>query len=388
MQSLALYIHIPFCHAICSYCDFNVYAGLSRLMPAFAQALAREIRVVGAGRGLPVHSIFFGGGTPSAMPAALIGDILSVCRESFDIAADAEITLEANPDRLERAEVAAWRALGINRVSFGAQSAQPSELRLFRRTHTFADVATAVQIAREASFDNISLDLIYGIPDQTLDAWRDTLAQSLALAPDHLSLYSLTVEEGTPLSRWVARGQTPAPDPDRAADMYEWAQNALAAAGFAHYEIANWARPGKESRHNLTYWRNAPYLGFGPGAHGSYGGWRYWTVLRPQDYIARLDAADATPDFPFSPALDGRESIDRALEMGETMMLGLRLIREGIAFNRFRERFGLDARDVYVGEIAELEALDLLERDADRLRLTRRGRALGNEVFAAFLPPS
>ncbi len=386
MPSVALYIHVPFCRVICTYCDFNVYAGMSRLMAPFAQAAAREIRLVGAGRGLRVHSIFFGGGTPSLLPSALLEAILAACREAFDVAADAEITLEANPDGLEAAQMAQWRALGVNRLSLGVQSAQEGELRLFRRTHTFADAVKAVHLARDAGFDNINLDLIYGIPYQTLESWQDTLARAIGLAPEHLSLYSLTIEEGTPLHMWVAKGKVPAPDPDLAADMYEVAQDVLAEAGFEHYEIANWARPGRASRHNLTYWRNEPYLGFGPGAHGSYGGWRYWNVRKPQDYIARLEAAEARADFPFSPALEGREPISRELEMGETMMLGLRLIQEGVAFADFQRRFGVDLREVYAQELARYQALGLIEINAERVRLTRRGRALGNEVFAAFLP--
>ncbi|MER3457545.1 MAG: coproporphyrinogen III oxidase, partial [Chloroflexota bacterium] len=272
-------------------------------------------------------------------------------------------------------------ALGVNRLSLGVQSAQEGELRLFRRTHTFADAVRAVRLARDAGFDNINLDLIYGIPYQTLESWQDTLARAIDLAPEHLSLYSLTIEEGTPLHMWVVKGTVPAPDPDLAAD----ASIIASAQKNEHYEIANWARPGRASRHNLSYWRNEPYLGFGPGAHGSYGGWRYWNVRKPQDYIARLEAAEAIADFPFSPALEGREPISRELEMGETMMLGLRLIQEG-AFADFRRRFGVDLREVYAQELAHYQALGLIEVNAERVRLTRRGRALGNEVFAAFLP--
>lgn len=386
MQSVALYLHIPFCRVVCSYCDFNVYAGLGRLIAPYARALAREIHLIGAERGLQARTIFFGGGTPSLMPLLSLANVLAACREAFDVAPDVEITLEANPDGLDGAQVAGWRALGINRLSFGVQSAHENELRLFRRTHTFADVVQAVRLARAAGFDNVALDLIYGIPYQTLASWRETLVRATDLGPDHLSLYGLTVEEGTPLHIWVAKGKVPEPDPDLMADMYEFAQDFLAEAGYQHYEISNWARNGLMSRHNLIYWRNQPYLGFGAGAHGSYGGWRYWNVLTPQDYIARLEAAEAAPDFPFSPALRGSERISRELEMGETMMLGLRLIQEGVAFADFQHRFGADLRLIYAKELERFQEYRLIEVNAERVRLTRRGRVLGNEVFAAFLP--
>ncbi len=386
MQSVALYLHIPFCRVVCSYCDFNVYAGLGRLIAPYARALAREIHLIGAERGLQARTIFFGGGTPSLMPLPSLANVLAACREAFDVAPDVEITLEANPDGLDATQVAGWRALGINRLSFGVQSAHEDELRLFRRTHTFADVVQAVRLARAAGFDNVALDLIYGIPYQTLASWRETLVRATDLGPDHLSLYSLTVEEGTPLHIWVAKGKVPEPDPDLMADMYEFAQDFLAEAGYQHYEISNWARNGLMSRHNLIYWRNQPYLGFGAGAHGSYGGWRYWNVLTPQDYIARLEPAEAAPDFPFSPALAGCERISRELEMGETMMLGLRLIQEGVAFADFQYRFGADMRLIYAKELEQFQKYRLIEVNAERVRLTQRGRVLGNEVFAAFLP--
>jgi oxygen-independent coproporphyrinogen-3 oxidase len=374
-DSLALYLHIPFCRHRCSYCDFNTYAGLERLYTSYTSALAQEVRQ--AGRGERVATVFFGGGTPSILPVPLIAELMAACRSAFEIEADAEISLEANPGTVDQAQLAELRRLGINRLSFGVQSAQPAELILLERLHDFEQAAEAVNLARLAGFENISIDLIYGLPRQTIKSWETTLAAGVALAPDHLSAYCLTVEEGTPLSRWVAAGRVPEPDPDLAADMYELAETMLEQSGFHHYEISNWARPGFECRHNLVYWRNGQYLGFGAGAHSHRDGRRWWNVLAPAAYIALVRSSE-------SPRADSEE-IGPEQAMGETMMLGLRL-NEGVNAFAFQERFGRPLEAVFGSELAELCAAELLEWDGRRLRLTARGRLLGNQVFARFLP--
>ncbi len=374
-EVLALYLHVPFCRRRCSYCDFNTFAGLEELFEPYVAALAGEIRR--AGRGERATSVFLGGGTPSVLPVALTADLLTACREAFTVDTEAEISLEANPGTVDEAQLAGLRRLGVNRLSFGVQSARSDELALLGRLHDFEQAVQAVSMARAAAFDNLSLDLIYGLPRQSLAHWEETLRAALALSPDHISAYCLTVEESTPLADWVASGQVPAPDADLAADMYELAEALLEQAGFVHYEISNWARPGRECRHNLVYWRNGAYLGFGAGAHSHRAGRRWWNARTPAEYVARLEAGD-------SPQEDAEE-IGPALAMGETMMLGLRLC-EGVSAGAFKGRFGRQLNAVYGQELDELKALGLVEWNGRLVRLTARGRLLGNQVFAQFLP--
>jgi oxygen-independent coproporphyrinogen-3 oxidase len=286
--------------------------------------------------------------------------------------------MEANPGTVSAEALAGLRRLGVNRLSLGVQSLHDDELELLGRIHTAAEAAEAVSLARAAGLDNLSLDLIYGLPRQPLAAWQADLEQALDLAPDHLSLYALSVEEGTPLAAAVAAGHLPEPDPDLAADMYELAHERLDAAGYVHYEISNWARPGFECRHNLGYWRNEPYLGLGAGAHSYLDGRRRAAVSRPAEYVRRVLAGES--------AVDTDEAIGPALEMGETMMMGLRLLDEGVAYDRFRRRFGRDLRRVYAAGLAALERRGLIHLLPDRVRLSPRGRLLGNQVFMEFLP--
>lgn len=396
---LSLYLHIPFCTVRCSYCDFNTYAGLESLIDPYARALAAEVRRVGSARPEDfdgrVHTVFFGGGTPSLLKADQLGIVIDAVHEAFEVLPDAEVTLEANPGTVDPASLASYRELGVNRLSFGVQSAQPAELQLLDRLHTFGQVVEAVAWARRAGFDNLNLDLIFGLPHQSPSAWRDTLERTLALEPDHLSLYALTLEFGTPMQTWVARGLLPSPDPDEAADMYEWASEALQSSGFAQYEISNWAKlgpaepddggaPGLACRHNLQYWRNLPYLGFGAGAHGFAAGWRYSVTRSPRAYLERMSGGTRRP-FPFSPALESSQPVAPEVEMGETMMMGMRLTGEGVGEEAFQHRFGRPLSESYPGELRRLMEQGLIERNAGRVRLTRRGRLLGNRVFAAFV---
>lgn len=396
----SVYIHVPFCHHRCAYCDFNIYANQPTLYEAYVQAVAEEIAATASRVGrVHVPTIYFGGGTPSLLPAELIGGLLTAVRTFFEVGADAEVTLEANPrqdagGRTQEANGQAYfaqlRALGVNRLSLGIQSSHEDELHLLRRGHTFDDAATTYQIAREAGFANINLDLIYGLPDQPIDRWSETLRRVIDLKPEHISAYSLQVEEGTALFNWVRDGKVPEPQDEVVAEMYEVTQMMLAEVGFDHYEISNWARHESanqrisdqgnayRSRHNLVYWRNEAYFGFGCGAHSSHAGQRYWNVLKPRDYIAAIEATGE--------AVTERETIDRALEIGETMMLGLRLIGDGIDRARFADRFGVDLNDVYGSVIVPLVEQGLIEELPDRIRLTPRGRLLGNRVFAEFLP--
>ena len=416
MIAYALYLHIPFCRQRCSYCDFNTYTTLGDLQAAYVAALAAEIRQVGAlaaAAGDPrpaVRTIFLGGGTPSLLSPEQLGDILAAAREAFAVLPDAEITMEANPGTVSAGTLAAYRALGVNRLSFGVQSALPGELALLGRAHDFAAAVEAVGLARAAGFDNLNLDLIYGLPGQSVADWARTLAAVLALAAaepaiTHISLYCLTIEPGTPMQRWLSGGDIPAPDADVAADQYELAGRELAAAGFDHYEISNWARPGRECRHNVVYWRNEPYLGLGAGAHGLAGGTRYQVVRQPRAYVRRMLGAvgesrgageqgsggeadrrggDARR-FPLSSAVAAYHQVSPEEAMSDTAITQLRLLDEGLDMAGFAARFGRAFDDVYADEVHQLETWQLLHRRDDRLLLTEQGRFLSNQVFYRFV---
>jgi len=396
--SVGLYIHIPFCARKCPYCDFNSYAGLDTLQAPYVEALIAEMAWLARRREWQADTVFVGGGTPTILPLSLLTGVLDAVGVHFCVSPDAEITVEANPGTVDAAYLAALRAAGVNRLSLGAQSLDDDELRLLGRIHTVDEVMTAFRAARQAGFRNVSLDLIFGLPRQSLDRWRATLTQALALEPEHLSLYSLTVEDGTPLAAWIARGDLPSPDDDLAADMYELAKEMLEAAGYLHYEISNWAKGGASGsqgtthnlravcRHNLVYWRNEAYLGLGAGAHSSWRQRRWYNLPRPQDYVARM-AEEGVGKVPWeSPVVVEVEVINETLAMGETMMLGLRLLKEGVPLARFATRFGRSLLDVYADELTSLQAEGLVERLSDRVRLTRRGWLLGNQVFGCFLP--
>jgi oxygen-independent coproporphyrinogen-3 oxidase len=256
---------------------------------------------------------------------------------------------------------------------------------MLERAHNFVDVINAVTWARQAGFENLNLDLIYGLPEQDLPHWQNTVERALALHPEHLSLYALTLEHGTPFGRWAGRGLLPIPDPDLAADMYEWSMARLAAAGYVQYEISNWALPGRECRHNLQYWRNDEYLGVGAGAHGYAANVRYSNVLRIKTYIERLLSPISLAPFPLSPAAVNQHANSAREDMQETMMTGLRLTDEGVSASVFERRFHRRMTDEFGKDIDELLRFGLLEWTGDRLRLTERGRLLGNQVFMRFV---
>lgn len=371
MKEIGVYIHIPFCFRKCAYCDFNSYAGLEGIFGDYVRALAREIEA--APPGLSAGSIYLGGGTPTILSIPLLEEILAACRARFAFHEEMEITVEANPGTVNKESLKALLLLGVNRLSFGVQSFKGRWLRLLGRIHSAEEARQSFRLAREGGFGRINLDLIYGLPGQKLQDFREDLRQALELAPDHLSLYGLSLKESTPLARRIARGELPPLDSDRAAEMYELAEEMLAESGYLHYEISNWAQPGAMCRHNLRYWRNEPYLGFGAGAHSYFAGKRYANLSRPEDYIARPGEREM------------EEEISQALEMAETMILGLRLVEEGVSFERFFRRFGRPLNEVYGPSLEELVELGLIEINGKRVRLTRRGRLLGNEVFERFL---
>jgi oxygen-independent coproporphyrinogen-3 oxidase len=318
--------------------------------------------------------------------------IVEAIRGAFDIDPAAEMSLEANPGTVDAAHLRGLRGLGFNRISFGVQSFHEAELRRLERIHDAREVEDAYRWAREAGFTNINLDLIYGLEGQTMEAWQTNLDKAIDLGPEHLSLYALTLEEGTPLTRDVARGRNAGPDLDLQADMFEWSRDRLAAAGYAHYEVSNWSRPGFQCRHNLTYWRNGDWLGLGAGAHSHLFDERFAGAASPSRYIALVNeepaAADArTRRDPVSlfRHVTFREPADRAREMSETVILALRL-REGLDLAAFERRFCVSVADAFAMPLQETIALGLTELAGGRLRLRDEAVLLGDEAFLRFLP--
>lgn len=403
-RPLSLYLHIPFCALKCRYCDFNSYAGIEEMLPRFVAALMQEVRLWGdaAGADRLVETVYLGGGTPSLLPLAEMERILVAVRSSFRLASDAELSLEANPGTVDAAYLRGLRHLGINRLSLGVQSFHDDELAALGRIHTAEEARQGFRAAREAGFQRVSLDLIYGLPGQSLQRWQANLEEAIALRPEHLSLYALTVEEGTALAYDVAHGLTPAPDPDAQAEMYEWAADRLARAGYQQYEISNWCLPGEECRHNLVYWRNGQWLGLGPGAHSHWGRscgptdqtYRFADVYSPQTYIRRVTEtaergvqpqAEASSLLRSMRQVAWRELQTRQMAMVDTAILALRL-NEGLDLRAFARRFGPGACRRLRSAFAEMTAAGLLEEGDGRLRLTPRGRLLANEVFVRLLP--
>ena len=392
---IALYVHIPFCETKCPYCDFNTYAGINHLLPPYLSALEREIEVWGTTLGHPtVNTVFLGGGTPSMLSPVQMAGLLSSVREVFPIAAGAEITAEVNPDDASIARLSAFRETGVNRISLGVQSLDEAELRMLGRRHGAAEALAALANITNAGFTNFSADLMYGLPHQGMDTWRSTVKEVVGAGPQHVSAYALTMEEGTPFGKQAADGLMPEQDTDLAADMYWWADNAFAKAGLGNYEISNWARPGMESRHNITYWRNLPYLGVGPGAHSFLGGYRFANMKSPAGYMTKVRAWDA-PSGGLDALLRERpgpvadiDPIDVRTEMADSVILGLRLV-EGLSERSFRGRFGVGLHDAYGEVITRNVVLELLRVDGEGqdavLRLTKQGRFLANEAFVRFL---
>lgn len=397
-SGISLYVHVPFCLSKCPYCDFNTYQGIERLMGPYAEALCTELALWGGVLNRPrVNTVFFGGGTPSYLGPDLLGRIMETVSSSFELVYDAEVTIEANPGDLTTETLAGLNSVGANRLSIGVQSLDDGLLNMLGRRHSADEALAAHSAATEAGFYQVNLDLIYGLPGQTLEQWRATLDSAIGAKPGHLSLYALTLEEGTPMHQWVRQGTLPEPDPDLAADMYELARELLGAAGYGRYEISNWAFAGQESRHNMAYWLNLPYLGVGPGAHSRLGSRRFWTVKPPRDYIrlaekwneswtAVSDGPVEIDDRVLGSALtvDGWEEISTELDMAETMILGLRLA-EGVDLQAFKDRFSADPLALYGAQIDTLTKQGLLESVDGTLRLSNKGFLLSNRVFVEFL---
>jgi oxygen-independent coproporphyrinogen III oxidase len=362
-----LYVHIPFCKHKCGYCDFNAYAGMDRLMPDYVDALERELAGARDRHAFgELETVYFGGGTPSLLPADLATRLLRFVRANFEVAADVEVTLEANPASTDESKLAAWIEGGVNRLSLGVQGFDGRALAVLERRTDAAQATRAFELARSMGMRNISIDLIYAVPFQGRESWLETLRRGMALGPDHVSTYCLTFEEGTLLWRRRAEGRVPEVDPDLQWDQLDAACVELEAAGYRRYEVSNWARPGFESRHNHAYWRCRPVYGAGAGAH-SYAtdgtvARRWWNVARPREYIA------ACPE----PMADGEE-LARRKTAAESLMLGL------------RTEEGMVPPAGFESELAELAAGGLVARIDGRVVPTRRGMDLHNQIALAVL---
>ncbi|MCC7162218.1 MAG: radical SAM family heme chaperone HemW [Anaerolineae bacterium] len=375
----SLFVYVPYCPSICAYCDFNVYARREDEFDAYADAVVREIEITATTIQSPrlAKSLALGGGTPSVLSEAQLGRIVAAVRAHFEFVPDAEWSIEVNPGTVDLTKLRALREMGFGRLSLGVQTFDDRRLESFNRKHTVAQSYEGFEWAREAGFENINLDLIYGLPDQTAADWEKTLERALAFWSEHLSLYGLQVEERTVLKKQIERGKVTKPDPEIAAEMYETAVRVLGRAGFTHYEISNFARPGFESAHNKTYWLNESYLGFGAGAHSFWRGERYENVKLPRVYLRRIHEGTLP--------IASRETISRPMQMAETVFLGLRL-SEGVSWARFSDRFGEDARVVYREPLEFLAASGMLVTDDERMRLTEEGMLLSNQLLWRFLP--
>ena len=381
-DAVSLYIHIPFCRTRCFYCDFNTFAGKEALIPDYVNALQSEIRRQQAYGRETVRSIYFGGGTPSRLPAAETARVMDAIRETFDVRADAEITFECNPCDVDPELAEGLAGLGVNRISLGMQSALPEELKRMGRRHTPEQTADAVRMLKEAGFRNISLDLIYGYPGQTMESWMLSLQKAAELAVQHISLYALSVEEGSALRHQLESGKLVLPNDDDTAEMYERAASFLEDLGFLHYEISNWAADEEYmSRHNMQYWFVLPYYGFGAGAHGWIGHQRIRNESKIGDYIRAVN--ESKERFPAAAEILPQ---DRRTEMQDVMMLGLRMLREGITEERFHARFGEDMREAFRREIRHLEQKQLVRwTDVRRLLLAPEKVMVANQAFIEFV---
>jgi oxygen-independent coproporphyrinogen-3 oxidase len=379
MRRAGIYIHIPFCRSRCSYCDFATGAYDGPLAERYVRAVAAEIMAFDqAPQTLrEVDTIYFGGGTPSLLSPAQVERILEAAHARFRLSRGAEITMEMNPGTLTEDVLRAYRGLGVNRASFGAQTFDDHELRRLGRAHTADDVRQTIRQLSEAGFDNVSFDLIAGLPAQTLDGWSRNLDEALSLRPHHLSFYLLEVHDGTPLADQIRRGRQPPPDDDLAAEMYRLMLDRAGAAGYTHYEISNLCLPGFASRHNSKYWLGDPVYGFGCSAH-SYDGRRLrWANERDAARYVELIEAGRSPVVETTELSDGEAA-------AEAVFLGLRLMR-GISFSRHRARFGEDLREKHAHDLARLSDAGLIALDDDLMKLTRSGALLSNEVFATFV---
>jgi oxygen-independent coproporphyrinogen-3 oxidase len=379
MRPAGIYIHVPFCRSRCSYCDFATGAYEGTLAERYVRALAREIESFDGGDiSDEVDTIYFGGGTPSLLTSEQVARVLDSVGRRFRVRAGSEVTLEMNPGTVTAERLSALRDAGVNRASFGAQTFDERELKRLGRTHTADDARRTFELLRETGFDNVSFDLIAGLPAQTLAAWRRNLEEALSLRPEHLSLYLLEVHEGTPLAEQIRAGRYTYPDPDLAAEMYRLMVETTRAAGYEQYEISNFCLPGRESRHNMKYWTGEPYFGFGCSAHSFDGLRTRWSNERDALAYVRLIEEKGS-------AFVTRDELDERGASAEALFLGLRLLGRGVNLAEHRALYRRDVRADYAEDLARFGEAGLIEMRGDTLRLTPAGALLSNEVFSAFV---
>ena len=376
-NALGIYVHIPFCRAKCSYCAFVSQVCDLSVQHSYVAALCREIAAAGGDFSVTADTMFLGGGTPTLLPATDLTQILQAIRETFALTEDAEISLEANPGTVDVASLKLLRQAGFNRLSLGVQSFDDQVLRGIGRIHQAAEAVQAVGLARSAGFENISMDLMFGLPRQSVDSWRETLARAVSLEPDHISAYGLKLEEETPLAALVAAGQVALPAEGEEEAMYDWLNEFLPQQGFSRYEISNYARPGRECRHNLNYWRYRPYRGFGVAAHSFDGMARFANTEELARYIARMAAGESAEEF--------RETLADPDRMAEYVFLALRTTA-GLSAMDFEVQFRRSFTDYFAVAIAELKKSGMLTNEKEQWRLTEKGLKLSNQAFVKFLP--
>lgn len=372
----SLYVHIPFCKSRCFYCDFTTYVAPRPEVTAYVSYLKQEFELLARETNKPLQTVFFGGGTPTYLSANELEAVFAALHQHFNLASDAEITVEANPGTVDAEKLVVMRACGVNRISFGAQTFDENLLMAIGRTHDKATILSSVELAHRHGFSRINLDLMFGLPEQTLDSVRQAVKQVVEMGVRHVSAYWLKVEAGTPFHKWQEQGLLPLPGEDREADMYELVREMLSKNGFVHYEVSNFATPGEEALHNLVYWRNESYLAAGVGGHGYVRGRRYENVTALTDYARLLSAG-------MRPIADAHQvSAEEAAE--DTMMLGLRL-HEGVSAKRFRQRHGASIQDVFGKQIQRLTGQGLIHEDRATYRLTDRAWPIANVVFEEFV---
>ncbi len=371
---LGLYVHIPFCAAICNYCNFNRGLFEAGLKDRYVGALLQEIRLQGDGS--PADTIFFGGGTPSLLEPREIASIIAACRGAFVLAPDAEITLEANPETVSLERLRGYREAGVNRLSYGVQSFRDDELQRLSRLHSASRAGDAFRMAREAGFDNVSLDLMMWLPQQTVAQWLESVDALIALGPDHASMYLLEIYPNAPLRDAMARGKWSVAPDDDAAEMYLSGLDRMDKAGYVQYQISNVARPGRASRHNLKYWRDEEWLGFGCGAHSTRDGVRWKNLSSTEEYISAVSGGGQ--------AGTERRRLSAGERVEDALFTGLRLA-EGLDLRGVKQRYGLDVWAEFGGELQPFVDQGLLIYDHGRLQLTRTGMLLAHEVMTVFI---
>lgn len=374
MKEVGLYIHVPFCRSKCLYCDFNSYEGRERDAADYFAALLTELSVYQEKYNFIYKTVFIGGGTPTVINYFLIGSLME--KLAPYLKAGAEISMESNPGTVTLESLKFYRSLGINRLSIGLQAWQEGLLASLGRIHNLEDFLSAYYNARKAGFDNINVDLMFALPNQTLPMWEETVEKVCSLGPEHISCYSLKLEEGTRLFEMHEKGRVQLPDEDLDRDMYKAARDILEQHGYYQYEISNFARRGMECKHNLVYWRNGEYLGVGAGSHSKLDGKRFWNYCDLDLYRSIIQQGKLP--------VEGHEELSRDEDMWETIFLALRL-NEGLDLPGFESKYGVDFRDRYANALKKLTANELIYMEGGKLKLTDKGRDLSNSVFIEFL---